>query len=138
MSTTVTEIKTEVKEGKKPAGIPPCGETPRPDSPDDSDPGPDPPPNDPDDNAISDSFWSTTTNRFSELKERGIKPKHFKGNCDKTDPFCYNFGRYLPFNIAFYPKQSERVDLFLSSIDHPWADTRSLELENDRWDNSIP
>ncbi|KAJ8091505.1 hypothetical protein PM082_024423 [Marasmius tenuissimus] len=138
MTTTVTEIKTKVKEGKKPAGVPPRGETPRPDSPDDSDPGSDPPPNDPNDDANSNSFRSTTTNAFSELKERGIKPEHFKGNRDKTDRFCYDFGRYLCFNIAFYPKQSERVDLFLSSIDHPWADACSLELENDRWDDSIP
>ncbi|KAJ8080875.1 hypothetical protein PM082_017710 [Marasmius tenuissimus] len=139
MSATVTEIKTKVKEGKKLVGIPPCGKTPRPDSPDDSDPGPDlPPPNDPDDDAISDSFRSTTTNGFSELKERGIKPEHLKGNCDKTDCFCYDFGRYLQFNIMFYPKQSEWVDLFLSLINHPWADACSLELENDHWDDSIP
>ncbi|KAL0059819.1 hypothetical protein AAF712_013425 [Marasmius tenuissimus] len=95
MTITVTEIKTEVKEGKKPAGIPPRGETPRPDSPDDSDPESDPPPNDPDNDAISDSFQSTTTNGFSELKERGIKPERFKGNRDKTDRFCYDFRRYL-------------------------------------------
>ncbi|KAL0059097.1 hypothetical protein AAF712_014198 [Marasmius tenuissimus] len=138
MSTTVTEIKTEVKEGKKPVGIPPRSKTPHPDSPDDSDPGPDPPPNNPDGDAISHSFRSTTTNGFSELKERGIKPERFKGNRDKTDCFCYDFGRYLQFNIAFYPKQSERVDLFLSSINHPWADARSLELENDCWNDSIP
>ncbi|KAL0062476.1 hypothetical protein AAF712_010688 [Marasmius tenuissimus] len=87
---------------------------------------------------MSDSFRSTTTNTFSELKERGIKPERFKGNRDKTDCFCYDFGRYLRFNIVFYPKQSEQVDLFLSSIDHPWADAHSLELENDCWDDSIP
>ncbi|KAJ8096308.1 hypothetical protein PM082_011464 [Marasmius tenuissimus] len=140
MSATVTEIKTEVKEGKKPVGIPPRGETPRPDSPDKSDPEPDPPPpNDPgDDESSYDSFRSTTTRGFSELKERGIKPERFTGDRDKTDRFCYDFGRYLRFNNRFYPKESERVDLFLSLIDHPWADARSLELEDDHWDDDIP
>ncbi|KAL0058737.1 hypothetical protein AAF712_014565 [Marasmius tenuissimus] len=140
MSATVTEIKTEVKEGKKLVGIPPRGKTPRPDSPDKSDPEPDPPPpNDPgNDDSSYDSFRSTTTRGFSELKERGIKPEHFTGDCDKTDHFCYDFGRYLRFNNRFYPKESEWVDLFLSLINHPWADARSLKLEDDHWDDDIP
>ncbi|KAL0058570.1 hypothetical protein AAF712_014743 [Marasmius tenuissimus] len=140
MTTTITNTRVSVKEEKKPAGVPPHDDKPpRPGSPSSSEPGTNiSVPNDPDDNAIRDSFWSSMTNAFSELKERGIKPERFKGNCNKTDCFCYDFGRYLQFNIAFYPKQSEQVDLILSSIDHPWADARSLELENDHWDNSIP
>ncbi|KAJ8094139.1 hypothetical protein PM082_023347 [Marasmius tenuissimus] len=93
MTTTITDIRVLVKEEKKPAGIlphnnkPPCLG-----SLSSSDPGTNPPmPNDPNSN----SFKSTTTNRFSELEERGVKPECFKGDHEKTDWFCYNFERYL-------------------------------------------
>ncbi|KAJ8091577.1 hypothetical protein PM082_024501 [Marasmius tenuissimus] len=120
MSATVTKIKTEVKEGKKPIPLHPTtlGMTKA--------------------AMIASDLLQLTTRGFSELKERGIKPKHFMGDRNKTDHFCYDFGRYLHFKNRFYPKESELVDLFLSLIDHPWADAHSLELEDDHWDDDIP
>ena len=34
-------------------------------------------------------------------------------------------------NAEIYPTESDRVDLFLSFIDHPWATQSGLEVEED-------
>ena len=41
------------------------------------------------------------------------------------------FRRYLRINAEVYLTESDRVDLFLSFIDHPWAVQRGLEVEDD-------
>lgn len=58
---------------------------------------------------------------WTERRERGNKPEKFQGDRDKSEAFLLNFSRYLHMNEQIYPTESDRVDLFLSFIDHPWS-----------------
>ena len=78
-----------------------------------------------------DSWRPGPTGSFSEFKERGRKPDPFTGSRDKSEEFLMTFGTYLRFNKHLYPTESERVDLFLSYIDHTWRVHRQRELELD-------
>ena len=68
---------------------------------------------------------------WTERRERGNKPEKFQGDRDKSEAFLLDFGRYLRMNERVYPTESDRVDLFLSFIDHPWSVNRGREIEDD-------
>jgi len=63
-----------------------------------------------------------------------VKPDKFRGDRPKTTHFLVDFRRYLRLNKEVYLIESDAMDLFLSCIDHPWADQRSLELDEDYFD----
>ena len=63
-----------------------------------------------------------------------MKPEKFKGERLQTMHFLVEFGRYLHLNKEIYPTQSDMMDLFLSCIDHIWADQRALEIDEDYFD----
>ena len=56
---------------------------------------------------------------WREKRERGVKPKKFRGDRSKMMHFLVEFGRYLRLNKEVYPTESDTMDLFLLCIDHP-------------------
>ena len=63
-----------------------------------------------------------------------MKPEKYRGDRPKTTHFLVDFGRYLRLNKEVYRTKSDAMDLFLSCIDHPWADQCSLEIDEDYFD----
>ena len=63
-----------------------------------------------------------------------MKPEKFKGERPRTTHFLIEFGQYLWLNKEIYPTQSDMIDLFLSCIDHIWANQWSLEIEDNYFD----
>ena len=81
-------------------------------------------------NGSRDTWHPAAPGGWTERRERGNKPEKFQGDRDKSEAFLLEFGRYLRMNELIYPTQSDRVDLFLLFIDHPWAVNRGRVIED--------
>jgi hypothetical protein len=104
-------------------------------------PSPEPDPNDlnsPNDNnssyISSRESWrgpGELEDRWREKRELGVKPEKFKEEHPRTTHFMVEFRRYLQLDKDIYLTESNMMDLFFSCINHPWADQRSLKIEDD-------
>jgi hypothetical protein len=78
-----------------------------------------------------DSWRGPAEGGWGEKREQGVKPEKFKGERPRTTHFLVEFGRYLQLNKEIYWTESDMMDLFLSCINHIWANQWSLEIEDD-------